>query len=76
MASGQSLRAVGGWLFCAIARSNQGDQDYFIRKKVLSKMDHKKRIILVIVLLSYFVTAIDGSIVITGLEKIAADPAI
>lgn len=39
-------------------------------------MDHKKRIILVIVLLSYFVTAIDGSIVITGLEKIAADPAI
>lgn len=36
-------------------------------------MKNKKRIILTIVLLSYFVTAIDGSIVITGLTKISKD---
>lgn len=36
-------------------------------------MSRKKRIILIIVLLSYFVTAIDGSIVITGLEKMSVD---
>lgn len=36
-------------------------------------MSHKKKVILFIVLLSYFITAIDGSIVITGLENIAYD---
>lgn len=33
----------------------------------------KQRIILVIALLSYFLTALSNSIVITGLTKIAAD---
>lgn len=33
----------------------------------------RKRIILSLVLLSYFITAIDGSIVITGLTRITAD---
>ena len=36
-------------------------------------MNKRKKIILLIVLLSYFVTSIDGSIVFTGLEKISAD---
>lgn len=36
-------------------------------------MNLKKRIILSLILLSYFITAIDGSIVITGLTKIAED---
>lgn len=36
-------------------------------------MGSKKRIILTIVLLSYFVTAIDSSIVITGLTKMSKD---
>ena len=36
-------------------------------------MNTKKKLILTIVLLSYFITAIDGSIVITGVTKIAAD---
>lgn len=36
-------------------------------------MDTRKRIILSLVLLSYFITAIDGSIVITGLTRISAD---
>ena len=36
-------------------------------------MDRRKKIILGLVLLSYFITAIDGSIVITGLIKITAD---
>lgn len=36
-------------------------------------MSTKKKIILLIVLLSYFVTAIDSSIVITGLTKISED---
>lgn len=36
-------------------------------------MKTRKRLILTIVLLSYFITAIDGSIVITGVAKIAAD---
>lgn len=36
-------------------------------------MNNKKKIILTIVLLSYFVTAIDSSIVFTGLTKISAD---
>ena len=36
-------------------------------------MDARKRIILSLVLLSYFITAIDGSIVITGLTRISAD---
>lgn len=36
-------------------------------------MNVKKQIILILILLSYFITAIDGSIVITGLTKIAED---
>ena len=36
-------------------------------------MKTKKKLILTIILLSYFITAIDGSIVITGVTKIAAD---
>ncbi len=36
-------------------------------------MNTRKKLILTIVLLSYFITAIDGSIVITGVTKIAAD---
>lgn len=36
-------------------------------------MDKRKKIILFIVLLSYFITSIDGSIVFTGLEKITVD---
>lgn len=36
-------------------------------------MSYKKKVILFIVLLSYFITAIDGSIVITGLKNIADD---
>lgn len=36
-------------------------------------MDTRKKLILTIILLSYFITAIDGSIVITGVTKIAAD---
>lgn len=36
-------------------------------------MNKKKKIILTIILLSYFVTAIDGSIVFTGLEKMNSD---
>lgn len=36
-------------------------------------MNTKKKLILTIILLSYFVTAIDASIVITGVTKIAAD---
>lgn len=36
-------------------------------------MDTKKRLILAIVLLSYFVTAINGAIVITGLTDMAAE---
>lgn len=36
-------------------------------------MDNNKRYVLILVLMSYFITALDGSIVITGLTKIAAD---
>lgn len=36
-------------------------------------MKNRKRIILTIALLSYFVTAIDSSIVITGLEKMTEE---
>ena len=36
-------------------------------------MDRNKRIILSLILMSYFVTAIDGSIVITGLTRISDD---
>lgn len=36
-------------------------------------MTTRKRIILSLVLLSYFITAIDGSIVITGLTRITDD---
>ena len=36
-------------------------------------MNTKKKLILTIILLSYFITAIDASIVITGVTKIAAD---
>lgn len=36
-------------------------------------MNTRKKLILTIVLLSYFITAIDGSIVITGVTKIATD---
>lgn len=36
-------------------------------------MDIRKKIVLSLVLLSYFITAIDGSIVITGLTRISAD---
>ena len=36
-------------------------------------MDIRKKLILTIILLSYFITAIDGSIVITGVTKISAD---
>ena len=36
-------------------------------------MNTRKKLILTIILLSYFITAIDGSIVITGVTKIAAD---
>ena len=43
------------------------------RKEWTDIMGTRKQIILGLVLLSYFITAIDGSIVITGLERIAAD---
>lgn len=36
-------------------------------------MNNKKKVILLIVLLSYFVTAIDGSIVFTSLEKMTSE---
>lgn len=36
-------------------------------------MDTRKKLVLTIVLLSYFITAIDGSIVITGVTKISSD---
>lgn len=36
-------------------------------------MNTRKKLVLTIILLSYFITAIDGSIVITGVTKIAAD---
>lgn len=36
-------------------------------------MDLKKKLILTIILLSYFVTAMDGAVIITGLEKIASE---
>lgn len=36
-------------------------------------MNTRKKLILTIILLSYFITAIDGSIIITGVTKIAAD---
>ena len=36
-------------------------------------MNTRKKLILTIILLSYFITAIDGSIVITGVTKISAD---
>ena len=43
------------------------------RKEWTDIMGTRKQVILGLVLLSYFITAIDGSIVITGLERIAAD---
>lgn len=36
-------------------------------------MNTRKKLILTIILLSYFITAIDASIVITGVTKIASD---
>lgn len=43
------------------------------KKKNTMTMNTRKRIILSLVLLSYFITAIDGSIVITGLTHITSD---
>ena len=43
------------------------------RKEWTDMTEVKKRIILALVLLSYFITAIDGSIVITGLTHITVD---
>lgn len=43
------------------------------KRNGLEMMPIRKRIILSLVLLSYFITAIDGSIVITGLTRITAD---
>lgn len=43
------------------------------RKEWTDIMDTRKQVILGLVLLSYFITAIDGSIVITGLARITAE---